>query len=571
MNFTKSLPVIIAFVLFAGISNKTQAQSSGYDLNHIVITPGTANPVEGIVPLGGDGLTKDKTLDVVNWNVDWLGAPEKTENKHGTRLQHISNVAQKLYELDADLYALQEVVVSESPGNALTDLVADMNRWAGEEKYKGIWSDFHSFYWQDENPDYPPQCLAFIWNTNVVTIKNDSALLQDIASSSDFGYGRLPFLLDANVTINEKTQRYMFINIHLKAYEEYSASRASSMQLLRSLLNVNFYANNVMLIGDYNVAQHAGATGEISNWGMYDDNEKDGLADYVHACGGKSPAGFNNIEHILVSNELFDELAYIPEDQRNLMISGTRADGYSSHYAFMTRLYVHEETGNTDPGNYPIYDPAKGLTMLKSDYQIIVDYVKNHPELSKLDESAYNDSEYYFGASAYYSNFDIRSGKYHSTFNSWEDAVQTGITTALLPVVYSDATAAADVIYTVYFETYSGEAGSGNFDFICVKSAPDPEFELYQGNTGITSSYLPEFTLSPNPTRETFTITFYPNQLSAKYIHIYNLNGTRIYSKYVIENHAEKKYLIKCKAAPGLYIIEAVNKTGCIRKKLIIR
>ena len=46
--------------------------------------------------------------------------------------------------------------------------------------------------------------------------------------------------------------------------------------------------------------------------------------------------------------------------------------------------------------------------MVGSDYQTIVEYVKaNH---AADDASTYDDSEYYYGASSYRSNFDLRVG-----------------------------------------------------------------------------------------------------------------------------------------------------------------
>jgi hypothetical protein len=37
-----------------------------------------------------------------------------------------------------------------------------------------------------------------------------------------------------------------------------------------------------------------------------------------------------------------------------------------------------------------------------------VQYIKNHPELSGYFDDYYENSEYYYGASAYYDNFDMR-------------------------------------------------------------------------------------------------------------------------------------------------------------------
>ncbi|HPR33698.1 MAG TPA: T9SS type A sorting domain-containing protein [Prolixibacteraceae bacterium] len=476
-------------------------QMTGYDLSHIVMVSGTPNPVAGIEPKDEAQLLRDSTLDVVNWNVTWMGAPQMVNNKYGDREAHIDGIARKLVETDADVYALQEVVVDAINGNALTDLLSRMNTLTGTEKYSGLYSPYYSFWWQDYNPEYPPQCLAFIWNNETISVNNDSILLQGIASSNDFGYGRLPFLLDADVTINGKTQRYMFVNIHLKASTGYSDMRAGSMELLKELLNVNFHANNVVLLGDYNNADERGALGEIRSWGMYADDEKDGLADYVHAAGNKG----SGIEHILVSNELFDELAYVPEYLRSRTISGTGIL-LSDHYAYETQLYIHEETGGADPESNPLFSSESSFTLTKADYRIIVDYVKNDPVLSVLDTNPYEDSEYYFGASAYYSNFDTRNGKYHSSFATWEEAVKTAIALALLPAKYPNATVDG-THYAVTFDTYSGVAGQSTFTFICVSSAPGPEFAAYNENNSPVFPFPDGWMVYPNPARGAITVS----------------------------------------------------------------
>ncbi len=503
-------------ILLALLSVTVYSQYEGYDLNNIIVNEGAENPIEDIAPYSENDFTRENTLDIVNWNVSWMGAPEMVSSKYGSRMEHIRGIAEVLVNHHADIFALQEVIVN-TEGNALNDLVNEMNALAGENTYSGVYSEYHSFYWQADDPDFPPQSLAYIWNNSTVTVNKDSALLQNESSYNNFGYGRLPYLLDANVTINGKTQRYMFINLHLKAQDGYSDVRASSMELLKKLLDVNFSTNNVVLTGDYNVADASGALGEISEWGMYNDENGDGIVDYVHAGGNKN----NGIEHTLISNELFDELAYLPELYRSMTISGTGIK-LSDHYAYETSLYVYEETGNHPPENNPLDEQGEySLTMSKSDYQIIVDYVKNDPELDALDDSEYDDSEYYFGASAYYQNFDIRDGNHHSSFASWEEAVQTGISHALLPVKFPDAQE-SDPVYAVTFDTYSGTDGTYTFNFECTKSAPDPEFQYTAENSVDEVTASSEIQVYPNPANNILHISSDGQLISAE---VYNQTG----------------------------------------------
>jgi endonuclease/exonuclease/phosphatase family metal-dependent hydrolase len=543
---------LFLFLLIFSFVQVGFGQYSGYDLSNIVVTPGATNPVKDIVPRDENQLTADSTLDIVNWNVSWMGAPQMNSYKYGTRTEQINGIAQKLVEANADVYALQEVVIDAVNGNSLDSLLLQMNLLAGSNKYSGVYSKYYSFYWQAFDSTYPPQCLAYIWNNDVVTVNNDSVLLQDETSMTDFTYGRLPFLLDANVRINGKIQRYMFVNIHLKAKTGYSEERANAMKLLKQLLNLNFAANNVVLLGDFNVADGSGAVGEISDWGMYDDENGDGITDYVHAAGNKS----NGIEHILISNNLFDELAYSPEYFWNKAISGTGVK-LSDHYAYETRLYVHEETGNTDPEKNSLFATGNEFTMSTSDYQIIVSYVKNNPQLAALDNSKYEDSEDYFGASSYYSNFDVRDGKYNSSFSTWQEAVQSAISLALLPSKFPEAVASNDVNYSVTFKAYTGSTIQTTFDFVCTKSAPDPEFAYSKTSSIPVFSELGKVQLSPNPAKNQLKISSEEEIVS---LLIFNQSGQAILNE---RNNLGSEFSVNISQLDqGIYFIRTISENG---------
>ncbi|MGQ1908922.1 choice-of-anchor J domain-containing protein [Marinifilum sp. RC60d5] len=128
------------------------------------------------------------------------------------------------------------------------------------------------------------------------------------------------------------------------------------------------------------------------------------------------------------------------------------------------------------------FDPTVSHTMTSDDYQIIVDYsVATHGKTSD-----YDDSEYYYGAGAKYTNFDIRSGKSDSSFATWQDAVKEGIKTAYLPNKYPEAVAqvqGVDVHYIITFNTYDGSNTTYSIEFKCTKSAPNPTFEYVEGPT----------------------------------------------------------------------------------------
>ncbi len=131
-----------------------------------------------------------------------------------------------------------------------------------------------------------------------------------------------------------------------------------------------------------------------------------------------------------------------------------------------------------------VFDPTVMFTLVSSDFQIIVDYVKDNVDPGYVD--SYGTSESYFGASAYYGNFDIRPGHHEFDPDSWEEALKEAIGTALLPTKFPNAATqveGVDVYYVATFATYSGSYGTYSITFQCTKSGPDPEFTFIEGPT----------------------------------------------------------------------------------------
>lgn len=199
-------------------------------------------------------------------------------------------------------------------------------------------------------------------------------------------------------------------------------------------------------------------------------------ADYLPAmANSKYPFAIDG-EQIVI---LFDHF----DGTENVRIADmlTKSEGaWESTYDYI-RL-VTEPYASTENGW--VFDPTVNLTMGKEDYAMIATYVKADPVMSEIDNSTYVDSEYYFGSSAYYQNFDARNGKQYSGFANWQEAVTEAIGTVLLPLKYPDATTqykGIDMYYVVHFATYGASSSNWYIKFQCTKSAPDPEFTLVEG------------------------------------------------------------------------------------------
>lgn len=124
--------------------------------------------------------------------------------------------------------------------------------------------------------------------------------------------------------------------------------------------------------------------------------------------------------------------------------------------------------GGTGGGTEPVDSTADvTMTMNTADYQLIVDYVNTN--LTNTDDHPDN-TENYYGASTYHSNFDVRDGKYNSKFANADSAIVEALRDVYLPAKVTSSL--LNVNYIVNYATYSGTSGSGTKKFHC--SSTDP-------------------------------------------------------------------------------------------------
>ncbi len=175
---------------------------------------------------------------------------------------------------------------------------------------------------------------------------------------------------------------------------------------------------------------------------------------------------------------------FIGTDNPDNHIPGFLASAISGAAEGDVRLVLYKYTS-------VIIDPSVTWSMVGEDYQVIVDWVKDHIDTSYI--GSYGDSETYFGAGAYYQNFDARQGKWEDTaFASSEEAILTAIGDVWLPAKYPDATPEVDgktVYYNITYATYDGTGHTFYVVFKCTTAGDPPVFELVDGPSEETLSY----------------------------------------------------------------------------------
>lgn len=150
----------------------------------------------------------------------------------------------------------------------------------------------------------------------------------------------------------------------------------------------------------------------------------------------------------------------------------------------VTWKYLPETTGNygiimDNPGEDDlstfvrvVYESFE-MTMDSTDYQIIMDSVRSNPNLVQYI-SQWGDSEYYFGSSVYYQNFDLRisqriesgQAEFEEMTEKEAEEVMLDRIKAVLKLVLRKNYPEAELntVYYIFFETYNNDMSSTDYE-----------------------------------------------------------------------------------------------------------
>ncbi len=292
----------------------------------------------------GSEISKDLTFEAVAWNIEWFGDEENAPSARQENSDEIQKEAVKaaLLKLDADVIAVNEI----SDEVLFAEMISEM------EGYDFLLSEATSY------PDSPGgQKVGFVYKTETVEVTNsrpmftsvhpfyegDGSLLQDYPESADRFYasGRLPFLMEANVTINGETQEMKFIALHARANSGSGSQNRYDMRkydvgVLKDSLDTYYANDRVMIMGDYNDDLDFTVADVSTTVTTYDKFIQDD-ANYSFPTLALSEAGYRTyvvgnyndmIDHIMITNEL----------DPNYMEGSARVhyELYNSDYAYTT-------------------------------------------------------------------------------------------------------------------------------------------------------------------------------------------------------------------------------------------
>lgn len=170
---------------------------------------------------------------MVNWNIEWFGSSNFSGNKDVQE----NNASKILKFLNADIYGICEVV--------------DTARFGKMIRYT-----FNNDFRYKISP-YPnvSQKMAFVYNRNIFrNVKVRPFMGLSASAYRSFASGRFPFLLEADMAVNNIRQKISIILLHAKAGADLSSytNRLNGAIEMKDSLDRFFTQKNVAIIGDFN-------------------------------------------------------------------------------------------------------------------------------------------------------------------------------------------------------------------------------------------------------------------------------------------------------------------------------
>lgn len=226
-------------------------------------------------------------------------------------------------------------------------------------------------------------------------------------------------------------------------YANYYVGSATNVDTLKQYINTTICPvadNDQILVVNYKITPTDSVDGffyynKSANTWMYDNNSSKcyilTAADYDEMGTGPNQPGLNNnfSSSIIPQNYLptFLKLKfpYAQPNSTKVLCYKYYASGVKTHLAtykfvdgnWIERFVYVDQFGHD--GTSWKYNPIVTITFTKADYQVIVDVVKDDPLKNSYFNKRYKNEEYWYGANAYYGNFDFkvknRTGTY--TFN----------------------------------------------------------------------------------------------------------------------------------------------------------
>lgn len=247
----------------------------------------------------------DSTFEIVTWNI---------QNFPKEDMITADYVVQIIMAIDADIVALQEIE-SSSYFNYVVEELQEIDSLYNWDGYKANSDTYGN--------------LAYIYKNDFAEVDSIYEIYQD----DWYAFPRSPLVFE--LTYDE--QELVLIDNHLKAGGDHEDEdrREEASQKLQLYIENNFTDSKVILVGDLNddIAET-----EESNvfWNFVSQPENYLFTDMEIAEGSISnwsyPGWPSHLDHILITNELFDEFADPLSVVETILIDHYLEGGWSEYY-----------------------------------------------------------------------------------------------------------------------------------------------------------------------------------------------------------------------------------------------
>ena len=226
----------------------------------------------------------ENSLDIATWNIEWFPKNGQTT---------VEYVTQILQQLDLDILAMQEL----DNKDMFDQMFNDLTNYTGY--YESAWF----------------AGLAYIYKTDVVQINN----IYEIYTTSPYwsAFPRSPMVMDMSFM----GENYFIINNHFKCCgdgildfnneSDEEKRRYNAVNFLKEYIDTYLSDENVIVLGDLNDDIAEAQQNNVFQM-FLDDTDNYLFVDIEIANGSSSnwsyPTWPSHLDHILITNELFDEL-----------------------------------------------------------------------------------------------------------------------------------------------------------------------------------------------------------------------------------------------------------------------
>ncbi len=226
----------------------------------------SATSCAGVSSCGVTSFVDSPTkLDIMNWNIEWIGHPTNGPFQSGTGdATQIVNAQTVLNGTGADVFLLTEIC-QYNPTNptdnttAFGKLIEGLNTTFGANTYSGECSSAFSNSFVDPNA----QRVCIIYKNSVVTKVFSRPMFNGFTPatypptgtpSQFWASGRKPFMFMAKVNINSQIDTVLLVGLHAKAgaaLDDY-ARRKYDVRAMYDTLQAQYPTRKTIVIGDLN-------------------------------------------------------------------------------------------------------------------------------------------------------------------------------------------------------------------------------------------------------------------------------------------------------------------------------